>query len=102
MMPCQGSAPPARVRSISSTMTMAFLMTIPKSASIPIRPMKLNGNPVMSRPATIPMRDSGTDRKMMIGCRTLFQRTKMVSSIARKASGKVWLIPALARALSSY
>ena len=54
-----------------STSMMAFLVTMPISIRMPITTGMLSGRSVTSKPKMAPPTDSGSENRMVIGCRKL-------------------------------
>ena len=82
-----GSLPAAVCTLISSTSTIAFLISIPVKLSNPSNAMKPNGCLVTSRPNVTPIRASGTHSQITNGCRRLLNRAIVVSTIKIRKTG---------------
>ena len=61
------STPSARTRSISSTSTMPFLISMPDRLSKPRSAVKVKGSPVPRSPMATPLTDIGTSSQITNG-----------------------------------
>ncbi len=67
---------PFSIASIAkSTSMIAFLVTMPSSISSPIATGRLSELPVMRRATTAPPIESGSENRMVTGCRKLWNRS---------------------------
>ena len=85
-----------RRRSISSTRTIPFLISMPDRLSSPSSAVKLNGASVSRRPMVTPLTDMGTRSQMMIGCRSALNRSTEISTMMMMLMGNCWPRAALA------
>jgi hypothetical protein len=82
-----GSPASAFWASISSTRTMAFLMSIPDRLRRPRSAVKLKGSPVKRRPSAAPFTAIGTIVQITAVCRRRPKSRIVIRSMVPKASG---------------
>ena len=81
------SIPVSRVRSISSTSTMPFLISIPDRLSRPSNAVKVNGSPAPNSPIVTPLIDIGTSSQITSGWRNVPNKKIEISTMTIRLSG---------------
>mmetsp|Transcript_22079 Transcript_22079/g.35139 ORF Transcript_22079/g.35139 Transcript_22079/m.35139 type:complete len:223 (-) Transcript_22079:184-852(-) len=79
--------PSPRTKSISSTRTMPFLISMPDRLNRPSKAVKVNGISVPNKPSTTPFTDMGTKSQIMMGWRMALNSSTEISTIISKLMG---------------